>query len=252
MDVLRSWLKASTITATYSGTVLVGIIYDTSGTLNPQKLKLFHLDNGNWRDVTTSVDTAHNVIWGAVSYLSSLVVASGGSVASVSTATGTGIATFSSESSEIDNLSAVAESSLPGDNKPTLTFKHGLFSFELTDLSPGEAITLTISLPTGVPAGSQYWKYGPTPTDPTSHWYQIPMGNVGLGEITITLVDGGLGDDDLVANGVIIDQGGPVQPGDPPDGAAGVPIFPNVYIGIAAALVAGIVAYALRKRVIHS
>jgi hypothetical protein len=30
--------------------------------------------------------------------------------------------------------------------------------------------------------------------------------------ITITLVDGGLGDDDLTANGVIVDQGGPGNP----------------------------------------
>ena len=38
---------------------------------------------------------------------------------------------------------------------------------------------------------------------------------------TFTLVDGGLGDDDLAANGVIADQGGPGVPGAP---AAPMPV----------------------------
>jgi hypothetical protein len=67
--------------------------------------------------------------------------------------------------------------------------------------------------------------------------------------IQIPLVDGGLGDDDLTANGVIIDQGGPGNPSG--GGAAGVPVFPNIYIGIAAALGAGVLAYFARKRIIH-
>jgi hypothetical protein len=43
--------------------------------------------------------------------------------------------------------------------------------------------------------------------------------------------------------------------GDPSGGgagdAAGVPVFPSVYIGIGAALGAGIVAYLIRKRLVH-
>ena len=53
-----------------------------------------------------------------------------------------------------------------------------------------------------------YWKYGPTPDNSTPHWYPLPVsiqGNV----ITFSIVDGGLGDDDLTANGTIVDQGGP-------------------------------------------
>jgi len=61
--------------------------------------------------------------------------------------------------------------------------------------------------------GTQYWKYGPTLANTATHWYPILMGdNDGDNVITITLVDGGLGDDDLVANGVIVDQGGPGVP----------------------------------------
>ena len=42
---------------------------------------------------------------------------------------------------------------------------------------------------------------------------------------------------------------------DPPEGggggAAGVPVFPNIYVGMAAAVGAGIVAYFVRKRLIN-
>ena len=63
-------------------------------------------------------------------------------------------------------------------------------------------------LPDLLPLGTQYYKYGPTPGDTTPHWYVLPAtisGNV----TTFTITDGGLGDDDLAANGVIVDQGGP-------------------------------------------
>ncbi|HUS04205.1 MAG TPA: choice-of-anchor U domain-containing protein, partial [Dehalococcoidia bacterium] len=60
------------------------------------------------------------------------------------------------------------------------------------------------------PEGTQYWKYGPTKGNNDDHWYQIPIGDDNGDEvITITITDGGLGDDDLDANGEIVDQGGP-------------------------------------------
>ncbi len=170
---------------------------------------------------------------------------------SVTTATGTGAATFDSDSGTIENLTAVAESSLPSEGKPALEFPHGFFEFDITGLSNGETVTLTIELPSPVPVGTQYWKYGPTTGDPTPHWYQIAMGdNDGDNIITITLQDGGLGDDDLTANGVIVDQGGPGNPPSP-GGAVSAPVFPSVYAGIAAALSAAVVAYIVRRKLVH-
>ncbi|MCJ7808376.1 MAG: hypothetical protein MUP73_06745, partial [Dehalococcoidia bacterium] len=62
----------------------------------------------------------------------------------------------------------------------------------------------------------------------------------------ITLTDGGLGDDWWIADTVIVDQGGP---GNGPTGSAtGVPVFPNWYMGIVAALGAGVLAYLYRRR----
>ena len=178
--------------------------------------------------------------------------------AGVPTATGTGIASLVPTSGSVQNLTAVSatspSTSLPQEaiaTKPAdVQFPHGLFEFRITGLADGGSATLTIILPSAVPAGAQYWKYGPTPGNHTAHWYQIDLGdNDGDNIITITLVDGGLGDDDLTPNGTIVDQGGPGWPW--PSGGSGghsAPVFPSIYIGIGAALGAGIAAYFVRRR----
>src|SRR5690606_29353324 len=54
-------------------------------------------------------------------------------------------------------------------------------------------------------------KYGPTGTNATPHWYTIPA-TIDGDTAVFTIVDGGLGDDDLTADGTIVDQGGPAVP----------------------------------------
>lgn len=166
----------------------------------------------------------------------------------IPTATGTGLATLVPDSGSMENLAAVSEVTMPSDGKPDILFPHGFFEFQITGLAPAESVTLTITLPYAVPTTASYWKYGPTPSDSNPHWYQIPMGdNDGDNVITITLADGGWGDDDLdPANGVIVDQGGPGWPGG--GGGSSAPVFPSVYVGIAAALGAGIIAYFVHRR----
>ena len=56
--------------------------------------------------------------------------------------------------------------------------------------------------------GSTYWKYGPTPDNATPHWYRLPA-TISGNTATFGITDGGRGDDDLAANGTIVDQGGP-------------------------------------------
>ena len=132
-------------------------------------------------------------------------------------ASGAGTATFHAGSGTMEDLAAIAENTLPPEGKPDVEFPYGFFSFYINGLANGATVTVTIWFPSAVPVGTQYWKYGPTPANPIYHWYQISMGDDdGDNVITITLVDGGLGDDDLTANGVIIDQGGPGNPGAPP------------------------------------
>jgi hypothetical protein len=123
-----------------------------------------------------------------------------------------------------------------GTAPPGVTFPHGLFDFTTSGCTPGGTITVTITWPSALPAGTQYWKYGPTPGDATPHWYVLPVaiaGNV----TTFSITDGALGDDDLLANGTIVDQGGPGGSG----GAGGATSVPTLseWAMIALALLLG-------------
>jgi hypothetical protein len=91
-------------------------------------------------------------------------------------------------------------------------FPHGLFDFTLSGCAPGATIAMTIVYPAALPPGTAYWKYGPTPVNTAPHWYVLPATVAGT-TATFTITDGSLGDDDLAANGTIVDQGGPGAPG---------------------------------------
>jgi hypothetical protein len=125
--------------------------------------------------------------------------------AMVESATGTGNVSFVSDAGTIEDLTALNESDLPEEN-PGADFPHGLFSFNITGLSNGETVNVTITFPEDIPTTAEYWKYNTS----SGEWYQIPIGsNDGDHIITITLQDGGIGDNDGVENGVISDPGGP-------------------------------------------
>ncbi len=125
------------------------------------------------------------------------------------TSTGTGTTFFSSNYGSISNIQAVNVSNLPSAGMPNITFVHGMFSFNITGLSVGQTVTVKLTFPSNIPNTSEYWKFGPTLSNTTPHWYQIPFGsNDGDNVITINLTDGGLGDHDLTSDGTIMDPGG--------------------------------------------
>jgi len=103
---------------------------------------------------------------------------------------------------------------------PTLpagySFPHGLLDFTLTGGSAGSNATIVITYGTALPAGTVYWKYGPTSTNSIPHWYQMPSNQVTFSPdrktITLTIQDNGLGDDAYTTDSVIVDQGGPGAP----------------------------------------
>jgi len=128
--------------------------------------------------------------------------------AMVESATGTGNVSFVSDAGTIEDLAALNESDLPEEN-PNVDFPHGLFSFNITGLSNGATVNVTINFPQDIPTTAQYWKYNTS----SGEWYQIPIGsNDGDNIITITLQDGGIGDNDGVENGIISDPGAPGVP----------------------------------------
>jgi hypothetical protein len=99
-------------------------------------------------------------------------------------------------------------------------FPVGFINFVLAGLTSGQAVDLTF---TGIDTTnlSTYYKYGPTAVDPTNHWYDfrfVPQTDgtgmqIGNGNFVLHLVDGGRGDDDLTADGIIKDIGGPAATG---------------------------------------
>lgn len=124
------------------------------------------------------------------------------------------------------NLTANVTRNSPDDESEPrgLLFSLGYYSFQVTKVDPGQAVTIEMTFPDGA-VPDTYYKYGPTPDDPEDHWYEflydgttgaVIDGNV----ITLHLVDGDRGDDDLTANGTINDPGGPAYFVDPASGGS--------------------------------
>ena len=128
-----------------------------------------------------------------------------------------------------------------------LVFPHGLVTFTIDSCTPGFTAVLTLDLPLGLPPDTEYWKYGPTSADPTPHWYELPAVFTG-NTVTFSITDGGLGDDDLVANGTIIDQGGPAAPAGAGPAVEQIPTLSEWSLLLLAALLVLAGAYQLRRR----
>ena len=80
---------------------------------------------------------------------------------------------------------------------------YGLVEFKLAVNMPGSSTTVTVYLPQPLPAGCRLYKYSST-----SGWYDYSAHtsfNNARDQITLTLVDGGTGDDDGELNGTIED-----------------------------------------------
>ncbi len=112
----------------------------------------------------------------------------------------------------LEGVQAVANPS-PGDAPAEAGFPAGFYRFRVTCMGAGAATQVEIVLPAGS-APDGYYKYGATPDAPDPHWYAFDhdgtTGAVIEGDrITLHLVDGGQGDDDLSADGSISDDGAP-------------------------------------------
>ena len=142
----------------------------------------------------------------------------------------------------------------PSSPPPTgYSFPHGLFDFTLITGTAGTPATITITYPTALPAGAVYWKFGPSPAGfncttacATPHWYQMPPSQAVFSgnTVTLTITDGGVGDDDLLANSVIPDAGGPGVP----DSGGGIPTLSEWGMIILTALLALSSLIVMRRR----
>jgi hypothetical protein len=65
-------------TASYGGLITIAWSYDMSGLEKPENLKLYHFNGSDWVNITTSVDTANNMVYGQVTSLSPFLLGLGG------------------------------------------------------------------------------------------------------------------------------------------------------------------------------
>lgn len=146
-------------------------------------------------------------------------------------------------------IPATGHAKSPTSQPAGYSFPHGLLDFTLTGGTPSTSATLVLTYPSALPAGTVYWKYGPSPAGfdcanapacAEPHWYRMPASQavVSGNTVTLTITDGGVGDDDLLANGTIVDAGGPGVPLG--GGVAGVPTLSQWGLLLLGLLMAGV------------
>jgi hypothetical protein len=109
-----------------------------------------------------------------------------------------GIVGLTSSAGTITNLATAPLPAVPP--PPGVTLPCGLIGFQITGLAPGQSVTATEAIPV---AASSYYKFQ------NGAWFQAANASVVGNTATFTLTDGGSGDSDGVANGTIVDPGGP-------------------------------------------
>ncbi len=103
---------------------------------------------------------------------------------------------------------------------------YGAVFFEVHGIEPGgRAVVVLASLNENVLQGTSYWKYGPATPGAAPSWYDFvfdqasftgarmttsDFGGALRNSYTLILADGGRGDADNTANGIVVDPGGPV------------------------------------------
>jgi hypothetical protein len=127
------------------------------------------------------------------------------------------------------------ENPSPVDTPTEVEMPYGFFKFVIDGVGIGADITVNIFVPDGLSINS-YYKYGPTPDNPTAHWYEFMYNGQTGAEINgniiaLYLIDGLRGDHDITANGLIVEPGGPVFITRP------TPILINDLVGISSGLV---------------
>ena len=156
------------------------------------------------------------------------------------TGTGTvsGVVTGGNCGFERVQLQAAADAGAPA----TRSFVHGVLDFALAGCTPGATATVTVTYPSALPAQAEYWKaLGGT-------WAPFAGAALGTSTATLTLVDGGAGDDDGAQNGRIVDPGGvSTEATAPPVAGNPVPV-PTLGAWALVLLAALLAALGLRRR----
>ncbi len=125
--------------------------------------------------------------------------------------TGSGSVTASGNNWTVSSASFTATPPVALPRGVALT--NGLLDLTLTTGALGSNATVVVQYTTAVPAGAVYMKYGKKAAVQTDHWYQLDASRAVFAadrmSVTLTLTDGGAGDNGLDLDGIIVDPGGP-------------------------------------------
>jgi len=122
---------------------------------------------------------------------------------------------FEVESTGSDTITYFAAIT-PSEAPPSGSNPYGVFRTRI-EVSVGESITIIYKFPDVLPSGTLWYKYDES-APAGSKWVEYPYAVISGNTVTVELQDGGKGDADGVANGIIIDPAGPVVP---PSGGSG-------------------------------
>jgi hypothetical protein len=130
-------------------------------------------------------------------------------------AQGNPIAVLEGGGGSITSISHMDPSSLPAVEKMPQDMIFGLLDLQIKPDTPGATVTVTIFLPQPAPEGYKWYKFNPRTNVWTDYTAVTDTGgakgavfNDTRDQVTLTLVDGGIGDDDGIRNGVIEDPSG--------------------------------------------
>jgi hypothetical protein len=107
------------------------------------------------------------------------------------------------------NIKARSEtdpSVIPTGMPPGYEFRDGIIAYEIVGISTGETDTVTLTYPEAFPAGSKVYKAD------SIGFHEYPDADIDGNTVTLKITDGGDGDSDSEANGVIVDPVGVAVP----------------------------------------
>jgi len=135
----------------------------------------------------------------------------------------------------------------PGTPRSGAVVPHGLLKLNTDGCDAGALVTVRLTYPNDLPSGAEYWKWGRTADNTTQHWYRIPATLQGR-VVSFVLRDGGLGDDDLLANGRVEDPSALVLPAAVGGGTpAAIPSLSEWAVALLSLMMGGL-AIRLRRR----
>ncbi len=120
--------------------------------------------------------------------------------------------TIEADQGAIEDFQIMTDSELPA-LPANINPSYGILSYRITGIAPGSTVNLEFTFE-GNPAFNSFYKYGPELSNTSDHWYdfvhpQGPGASFSAGSLTLQLIDGARGDDDLTENGIIIDPSAP-------------------------------------------